>query len=63
MTMEECDCRNDPKAMRSILVLVARQKTTEKMSALYVKYKESGLTVGEVRKKTAPKADQKATGS
>ena len=47
------DCRNDPKAGRSILVLIAKQKTPEKMTALYDKYKESGLTVGEIRKKTA----------
>ncbi len=47
------DCRNDPKAGRSILVLIAKQKTPKKMTALYKKYKESGLTVGEVRKKTA----------
>ncbi len=47
------DCRNDPKAGRSILVLIARQKTPEKMTALYTKYKESGLTRGEITKKTA----------
>ena len=47
------DCRNDPKAGRSILVLIAKQKTPAKMTALYNKYKESGLTVGEVRKKLA----------
>ncbi|MFZ4856491.1 MAG: ParB/RepB/Spo0J family partition protein [Desulfuromonadaceae bacterium] len=47
------DCRNDPKAGRSILVLIARQKTPEKMAALYTKYKESGLTRGEIRKKSA----------
>lgn len=47
------DCRNDPKAERSILVLIARQKTPEKMTALYTKYKESGLTRGEIRKKIA----------
>jgi len=47
------DCRNDPKAGRSILVLVAKQKTPEKMNALYSKYKASGLTVGEIRKKAA----------
>jgi ParB family chromosome partitioning protein len=47
------DCRNDPKSGRSILVLIAKQKTPEKMTALYTKYKESGLTVGEIRKKTA----------
>jgi ParB family chromosome partitioning protein len=28
------DCRNDPKAGRSILVLIARQRTPEKMTAL-----------------------------
>jgi ParB family transcriptional regulator, chromosome partitioning protein len=38
------DCRNDPKAGRSILALIARQKTREKMTALYTKYKESGLS-------------------
>jgi len=47
------DCRNDPKAGRSILALIARQKTPEKMTALYAKYKESGLTRGEIRKRTA----------
>jgi ParB family chromosome partitioning protein len=47
------DCRNDPKAGRSILVLIAKQKTPEKMTALYIRYKESGLTRGEIRKKTA----------
>ncbi len=47
------DCRNDPKAGRSILVLIARQKSPEKMAALYTKYKESGLTRGEIRKKSA----------
>ena len=47
------DCRNDPKAGRSILSLIARQKTPEKMTALYTKYKESGLTRGEIRKKSA----------
>ncbi len=53
------DCRNDPKAMRSILGLIARQKTAEKMTALYTKYKESGLTRGEIRKKTTPKVIKK----
>ena len=47
------DCRNDPKAGRSILSLIARQKTPEKMTVLYTKYKESGLTRGEIRKKSA----------
>ncbi len=50
------DCRNDPKALRSILTLIARQNTPEKMTALYTRYKESGLTYGEVRKTaTKPK--------
>jgi ParB family transcriptional regulator, chromosome partitioning protein len=47
------DCRNDPKALKSILALIARQKTTDKMTALYTKYKESGLTCGEIKKKSA----------
>jgi len=47
------DCRNDPKAGRTILALIARQKTDDKMQALYTRYKESGLTRGEIRKKTA----------
>ena len=47
------DCRNDPKAARGILVAIASQKTPEKMTALYTKYKESGLTRGEIRKKIA----------
>jgi len=47
------DCRNEPRAGRSILNLIARQKTPEKMAALYAKYKESGLTVGELRKKVS----------
>ncbi len=47
------DCRNDPKVFRSILRVIARQKTAEKMIALYQKYKESGLTCGEILKKTA----------
>lgn len=53
------DCRNDPKAMRSILSIIARQKTPEKMISLYAKYKENGLTRGEIRKQTAPKAVRK----
>lgn len=47
------DCRNNPKTLKSILALIARQKTPEKMTALYTKYKENGLTYGEVRKTTA----------
>lgn len=53
------DCRNDPKAIRTILTLIARQKTPAKMTSLYTKYKENGLTRGEIRKQTAPKAIRK----
>jgi ParB family chromosome partitioning protein len=55
------DCRNEPKAGRSILIQIARQTTPEKMAALYTKYKESGLTVGELRKKAVkPKLTEAA---
>lgn len=47
------DCRNNPKTLKSILVLIARQKTSEKMTALYSRYKESGLTCGEIKRVTA----------
>lgn len=47
------DCRDDPKVARGILTVIARQKTPEKMTALYRKYKSSGLTRGEIIKQTA----------
>lgn len=47
------DCRNDPRTSRSILVAIAAQKSPEKMAALYTRYKESGLTRGEIRKNVA----------
>jgi len=47
------DCRNDPKAARGILTVIARQKSPEKMLDLYQKYKASGLTRGEIIKQTA----------
>jgi len=47
------DCRNDPKAARGVLAVITRQKTPEKMIALYTRYKESGLTRGEVIPKPA----------
>jgi ParB family chromosome partitioning protein len=47
------DCRNDSKALTGILMEIAKQKTTEKMIALYTKYKENGLTRGEIRKLAA----------
>ncbi len=53
------DCRSDPKTARGILVAIAREKTSERMTALYTRYKESGLTRGEIIKKTAPKTIKK----
>lgn len=50
------DCRNDPKAARGILTVIARQKTPEKMQSLYQKYKANGLTRGEIVRQSAPKA-------
>lgn len=51
------DCRNDPKTSRRILSAIAGQSTPKKMTALYTKYKESGLTRGEIRKRAVkPKA-------
>jgi len=45
------DCRNDPKASRRILVEIARKKSPAAMITLYKKYKEQGLTRGEIRKR------------
>lgn len=45
------DCRNDPKTARGILVEIAKKKDPATMLSLYTKYKESGLTRGEIRKK------------
>lgn len=45
------DCRNDPKAARGILVEIAKKKDSVTMTALYTKYKETGLTRGEIRTK------------
>jgi ParB family chromosome partitioning protein len=53
------DCRNDPKAARRVLAVIARQKSPERMTALYKKYRESGLTRGEIVKKTTPKRVRK----
>jgi len=51
------DCRNDPKTARGILVEIAKKGVPAKMMALYAKYKESGLTRGEIRKRQRkPKA-------
>ncbi|NJD91466.1 MAG: ParB/RepB/Spo0J family partition protein [Geobacter sp.] len=53
------DCRNDPKAARRVLAVIARQKSPESMASLYTKYKERGLTRGEIVKKTTPKQVRK----
>lgn len=53
------DCRNDPKAARRVLAVIARQKSPERMASLYTKYKERGLTRSEIVKKTAPKQVRK----
>ena len=45
------DCRNDPKAARYILAEIAKQRDGAKMASLYQKYKDSGLTRGEIRAK------------
>lgn len=54
------DCRNDPKVARGILAVISRQKSPEKMTTLYTRYKQSGLTRGEIIKQTAPKAIRKS---
>ena len=48
------DCRSNPKCPRQILVEIARKKQDRSMISLYNKYKESGLTVGELRKERQP---------
>ena len=44
------DCRNNPKCPRQILIEIARKKQARAMLSLYAKYKERGLTSGELRK-------------
>jgi ParB family chromosome partitioning protein len=46
------DCRRDPKTSRGVLVEIARQRDPAKMISLYRKCKESGLTRGELRRKS-----------
>jgi len=48
------DCRSNPKCPRQILVEIARKKQNRSMISLYNKYKESGLTIGEIRKERQP---------
>jgi len=44
------NCRNNPKCPRRILIEIARKKQARSMLSLYKKYKERGLTSGELRK-------------
>lgn len=44
------DCRSNNRVPRGILVEIARKRKPETMLALYHKYKERGLTRGEIRK-------------
>ncbi|MEI7636534.1 MAG: ParB/RepB/Spo0J family partition protein [Syntrophus sp. (in: bacteria)] len=44
------DCRNNAKCPRQLLIEIARKKQERAMLNLYNKYKESGLTTGEIHK-------------
>ncbi|HAJ27328.1 MAG TPA: hypothetical protein DCG53_08835, partial [Syntrophus sp. (in: bacteria)] len=44
------DCRNNAKCPRQLLIEIARKKQERAMINLYNKYKESGLTTGELHK-------------
>jgi len=44
------DCRNNAKCPRQLLIEIARKKQERAMINLYNKYKESGLTTGEIHK-------------
>jgi len=55
------DCRNNPKAVRSILKVIARQKSAEKMLSQYQKYKETGVVWGEIIPKPAKPKTARAT--
>jgi len=47
------DCRRDPRTARGVLVEIARERDPAKMLSLYRKCRESGLTRGEIRKKSS----------
>jgi ParB family chromosome partitioning protein len=48
------DCRSNPKCPRQILIEIARKQQERSMLSLYNKYKESGLTSGEIRRERRP---------
>lgn len=47
------DCRQDPRTSRGVLVEIARQRDPRKMTALYRRCRDNGLTRGEIRTKSA----------
>lgn len=47
------DCRRDPRTTRGVLVEIARERDPAKMLSLYRRCRESGLTRGEIRKKSS----------
>lgn len=53
------ECRTNPLVSRSILVEVAKKRTPATMRALYEKYKQRGLTRGELRKVSRPARQQR----
>lgn len=55
------DCRNERKAPRYLLTEIAKQPNPKQMTALYLKFKKSGLTRGEIRSKEAT-GKEKPTG-
>lgn len=55
------DCRKDPRTARGVLVEIARQRDPARMVSLYQKCKESGLTRGELRRRSARPRSQKVT--
>jgi len=54
------DCRRDPRTSRGVLVEIAREKEPAKMLSLYRKCRESGLTRGEIRRKSSRPRPAKA---
>jgi ParB family chromosome partitioning protein len=48
------DCRNNRKCPRQLLIEIARKKQERSMINLYNRYKESGLTAGEIHKARQP---------
>lgn len=49
------DCRQNSKVARGVLVAIARHRDEKKMEAVYQRYKENGLTAGQLQGKKRPK--------